>query len=201
MLSNYICGLHVNVRSKPSALEHTVTVVNCRLFCKKKKKTVYPRKINVGERRNPMWPKIRYMWGRCNRGSYNDKAQGNGLGMIKTSVIAEVRYNRGRYNRGPLYCVSVFNILTQTAEAHSVKILIKKCPTNITELRRATWILTYSRSIIKGVYLGDRGIKCGQEEVASVVMSLNKHTPRMAIPCHGAFPPFFSYEGNGQKTD
>jgi hypothetical protein len=51
---------------------NAVTVVNCRLFCKKR----YIRgKSTVGEcRRNPMWPEIRYMRGRCNRGSYNDKA-------------------------------------------------------------------------------------------------------------------------------
>jgi hypothetical protein len=35
MLSNYMCSLHVALTSEPSVLEHTVTVVNCPLFCQK----------------------------------------------------------------------------------------------------------------------------------------------------------------------
>jgi hypothetical protein len=54
------------------SLLHTVTVVSCPLLRQKR----YSRgKSTVGDcRRNPMWPKIRYMRDRCNRVSYCDKA-------------------------------------------------------------------------------------------------------------------------------
>jgi hypothetical protein len=61
MLSNYIYSLHVALASEHPPLEHTVTFVKLPLFCQKR----YSRgKSTVGEwRRNPMWPKIRYVRG------------------------------------------------------------------------------------------------------------------------------------------
>jgi hypothetical protein len=89
MLSNYICSLHVNVTSEPSALGYTVTVVDCRSFWKKK----YIRgKSTVGEcRRNPMWPKIRYMTDRCSR-VVTVRKHRETAGKWKKKI----RYNRGR---------------------------------------------------------------------------------------------------------
>jgi hypothetical protein len=79
MLSNYICSRHVALTIGPSILEHTVTFVKLPLFCQKRHNR---GTSTVGEcRRNPMCPKIRYMRDRYNRGTYCDKALGNGRGM------------------------------------------------------------------------------------------------------------------------
>jgi hypothetical protein len=78
-----------------------VTFVKLPLFCQKR----YSRgKSTDGEgRRNRMWHKILYMRDRCDRDSYNDKAQGNGRGMKKWSVITKIPFNRIWYNRDRLY--------------------------------------------------------------------------------------------------